>query len=105
MNKDGSQGKPKMAAVLTGTNVETGERASLWAPIPSDLQAKLSEAQKRDLAGRRIDEGDEIAVKLTAREPSGKGNPKNVHAVKVTAAKPAPQSDPFDDGDNSEPPF
>lgn len=102
-NKDGSQGKPKMAAVITGTD-DDGERRSLWAPIPSDLQSKLSEAQKRDLPGRRIDAGDVVIVKLTGREPSGKGNPKNVFAVKITPAKPAPQADPFDDSSEL-PPF
>lgn len=98
--KNGQPGNPKMAAVVNGTDPTTGEPCSLWAPIPSDMQAKVLEAQKSQGAGYRIKAGDEIAVKLIERVPSGKGSPKSVYAVKITpgaAPKPA-QADPFGNG-------
>lgn len=107
--KNGQPGNPKMAAVVNGTAkgrvgvsvnaggiVEDGEPISLWAAIPGDLCSKVNDAQKAVKPGYRIKAGDEIAVMIDHREPSGKGNPKSVYAVKITPGEPAAaSSDPF----------
>ena len=110
-NKDGSPGKPKYAAVYNGVD-ENGENRSLWAPIPSDLFAKLSKHEEAYRAkGAPIGGGntvERISVKLTGRVPAK--NPKynkNTYATKVESIGPkvadtAPEADPFA---SDEPPF
>lgn len=108
-NKDGST-SPKYSAVINGT--VDGEPRSIWATIPSDLFAKLKTAQAE--LGRSVRDGDTIAIKLIAEEPTA-GSPKKVYAVRITpgSPKPAVGSDPFSSdagGSNSngwsdEPPF
>lgn len=100
-NADGSKGKPKMAAVYNGTD-ENGEPRSLWAPIPSDLQAKLAAAQTT--FGKRIGTSgnvERISVQLVNRVPAK--NPKynkSVYNVKIETIGAAPkpvEPDPMGD--------
>lgn len=93
-------GNPKYSAVINGT--VDGEPRSVWAQIPSDLFAKLKDAQKA--IGRSVRDGDTLAIKFTGEEP-GSGNPKKVYAVKITPGTPTPPtgSDPFGDTTGSDP--
>ncbi len=99
--KNGVPGNPKMAAVVSGVDLN-GEPVSLWAALPGDLASKIAAAQNGVAPKYRIKDGDRIDVKLVTREPSGKGNPKSVFAVKITPGAPPAQSDPFGD---DKPPF
>jgi hypothetical protein len=92
---------PAMAAVFNGVGYG-GEIVSLWAEIPSDLLAKLRDAQEK--LGRRIGDGfrDRIHVKLVRREPvPGTKKEKKIHAVKVEELGkkkgPDPLAEPPDD--------
>lgn len=87
-------GNPKYSAVINGT--VDGEPRSVWAQIPSDLFAKLKDAQKA--LGRSVRDGDTLAIKFTGEEP-GSGNPKKVYAVRITPGTPAAAkaADPFSD--------
>jgi hypothetical protein len=98
-NDDGTQGKPKMAGVLNGTDID-GNPISLWAPIPGDLQVKLVEAQKA--LGRQIGGGttvDRVSVRFDGKVPAKNSKfKKNTFTVKITpqGAKPAaPGTDPW----------
>lgn len=104
-NKNGTT-SPKYSAVINGT--VDGEPRSIWATIPSDLFAKLKAAQQE--IGRSVRDGDTVAIKLIAEEPTS-GSPKKVYAVKITPGVPAvaKADDPFSSsstgGWSDEPPF
>lgn len=97
-------GNPKMAAVVSGVDKETGEPASIWAPKTKKAGSKfaaIAKAQKD--ASHRIGAGTEVALKLTGTEPStnSRKEDRKLYAGKVTPPAPSTPGDAFGD----EPPF
>lgn len=101
-NRDGTLGKPKMAAVYNGVDKD-GKPLSLWAPIPGDLFEKLGKWEKAYREkGAPIGGGntvDRIHVQLFDRVPGKKVGKKSIYNVKVESigpkATPAPVDDPW----------
>lgn len=89
--------QPVMCAVVNGTD-ENGEPCTVWAQKPSSMYSAIAAAQKSIKAGYRLKPGDKLHIRLTNREDSGKGNPRNVFAAKI---EPAPEPDAF--GGDSDP--
>ncbi len=77
-NPDGSNGNPKMAAVLQGIVQDApdkevvGQLRSVWAPKPSSMYNAIAEAQMR--YGQRIQVGGILEVKFAKTEKNK--NPK-----------------------------
>ena len=79
-NADGTR-NPKMAAVVEA-HTPAGEEVSLWAPVPSSLQAAIRDAQKA--AGAQVAKGGTLVVTLVERKPNAKNprlNPQNIFAA------------------------
>lgn len=93
-------GNPKMTVVI-GLKLDNGEKKSLWAPKPSAMFRALADAQKE--AGKRIENGDRLRVKLTGTKPTGdpKKEDQKLYAAKLSAGTPQAEADPFDE----KPPF
>ena len=89
--------KPKMSAVLKGTDPSTGEPLSLWAQIPSAMLKAVSDAQDAVSKGYRIKPGDRVDVQYYDDKPNEKNprlNAQKLYRAKVTVGvEPAPVSD------------
>jgi hypothetical protein len=99
--KDGSQGKPRNAAVIPV--IEDGEPKALWLTMKLQGFKAVQEAMRIDGQVVPLASGDKLLYKLTERKDVGKGNPQNIVAAKINRATRAPVKDAF--AADEEPPF